>query len=398
MKHIAIIGAGPTGLMAAEAAIETGAQVSIYDAMPSVARKFLMAGKSGLNISHSEEAALFRSRYRAPDARLADMIEAFGPSDVERWMTGLGIESFKGSSGRVFPVMMKASPLLRAWLARLQTGGARLHVRHCWQGWDETGALVFATPEKEVRLEADAVILTLGGASWSRLGSDGAWADLLAAKGVELEPFQPSNCGFEVSWSERLLNGFEGAPLKGVRLSVGDQSAQGDVIITNRGIESGAIYPLSPNLLGQISARGGATLEVDLLPDVDMDLLTRRLAAANPKDSSSNRLRKSARLDRTKIALVNEITRGVLPAEAGDLARSLKSLPVRVDGPVPMDEAISTAGGVSWSALDDHLMLKALPGVYCAGEMVDWDAPTGGYLLTACLAMGRAAGKAAAGS
>ena len=396
MKHIAIIGAGPAGLMAAEAAIEAGAQVSVYDAMPSVARKFLMAGKSGLNISHSEEAALFRSRYRAPDKRLADMVAAFGPSNVERWMNGLGIESFTGSSGRMFPVMMKASPLLRAWLARLREGGARLHVRHRWQGWDESGALLFATPEGEVRLEADAVILALGGASWSRLGSDGAWAELLADKGVELEPFQPSNCGFEVSWSERLLNGFEGAPLKGVRLSAGDQSAQGDVIITRRGIESGAIYPLSPNLLNQIGANGSATLMVDLMPDVHMDTLSRRLAGANPKDSSSNRLRKAARLDRTKIALVNEVARGAPPADPVDLARFLKALPVRVEGPVPMDEAISTAGGVSWTALDERLMLNALPGVYCAGEMVAWDAPTGGYLLTACLAMGRAAGKAAA--
>lgn len=382
--------------MAAEAAIEAGAQVSIYDAMPSVARKFLMAGKSGLNISHSEEAALFRSRYRGPDARLADMIEAFGPSDVERWMTGLGIESFKGSSGRVFPVTMKASPLLRAWLVRLQRDGARLHVRHRWQGWDEAGALVFDAPEGDVRLKPDAVILALGGASWSRLGSDGAWAELLADKGLELAPFQPSNCGFQVSWSERLLEGFEGAPLKGVRLSAGGQSSQGDVIITKRGIESGAIYPLSPNLLNKMSTESSATLEVDLLPDVDMDTLARRLAGANRKDSSSNRLRKAARLDRTKIAFVNEVARGAPPADAADLARFLKALPVRVDSPFPMDEAISTAGGVSWNALDKRLMLKAMPGVYCAGEMVDWDAPTGGYLLTACLAMGRAAGKAAA--
>ncbi|RIJ22266.1 TIGR03862 family flavoprotein [Henriciella barbarensis] len=396
MKHIAIIGAGPAGLMAAEAALAGGAQVSIYDAMPSVARKFLMAGKSGLNISHSEDASQFRSRYRAPDDRLASMIAAFGPREVEGWMAELGIESFRGSSGRVFPVMMKASPLLRAWLARLQGGGAKFHVRHRWQGWDNGGSLVFAAPSGEVKFDAEAVILALGGASWSRLGSDGAWAKLLVARGIEFEPFQPSNCGFEISWSGLLLDGFEGAPLKGVRLSAGDQSAHGDVIITKRGIESGAIYPLSPNLLGQIGAERAATLEVDLLPDVDMDTLTKRLAAANPKDSSSNRLRKAARLDRTKIALVNEIARGALPAGAGDIARFLKSLPIRVDGPVPMDEAISTAGGVSWNALDDQLMLKALPGVYCAGEMVAWDAPTGGYLLTACLAMGRAAGRAAA--
>lgn len=293
--------------MAAEAAIEAGAQVSIYDAMPSVARKFLMAGKSGLNISHSEEAALFRSRYRAPDSRLDKMIAAFGPGEIERWMNGLGIESFTGSSGRVFPVMMKASPLLRAWLVGLREGGARLHVRHRWQGWDEAGALVFQTPEGEVRQEADAVILALGGASWSRLGSDGAWAEPLAAKGVELEPFQPSNCGFEVAWSKRLLDGSEGAPLKGVKLSAGQQSAQGDVVITRRGVESGALYPLSADLLRQIKETGSALLKVDLLPDVDMDTLRdvwpppiRRTQAptdcARRRGSTGPRLRSSTRL------------------------------------------------------------------------------------------------------
>lgn len=383
--------------MAAETALKDGARVSIYDAMPSAARKFLMAGKSGLNISHSEDETLFRSRYSAPDARLAAMIEAFGPADVARWMSGLGIEAFTGSSGRVFPTMMKASPLLRAWLVRLREGGAELHTRHRWQGWDE-GALLFDTPEGAKRIDIDATVLALGGASWSRLGSDGKWAGLLAARGVEIEPFAPSNCGFETGWSSRLLEAHEGAPLKGVALSAGGKSAQGDVVITRSGIESGAIYPLSADLRRQIAETGEAVLSVDLLPDVAEETLADRLAAANQRDSVSNRLRKAARLDRTKIALVNEATRGSPPKEAAELAALLKALPLTLEATAPLDDAISTAGGVSWAALDERLMLKAIPGTYCAGEMVAWDAPTGGYLLTACLAMGRAAGEAAARS
>lgn len=381
--------------MAAETALMHGARVSIYDAMPSAARKFLMAGKSGLNISHSEDETLFRSRYSAPDARLAAMIEAFGPADVTRWMSDLGIETFTGSSGRVFPTMMKASPLLRAWLVRLREGGAELHTRHRWQGWDE-GALLFDTPEGAKRIDIDATILALGGASWSRLGSDGKWAGLLAARGVEIEPFAPSNCGFQTGWSARLLEAHEGAPLKGVTLSAGGKAVQGDVVITRSGIESGAIYPLSADLRRQIAETGQAVLSVELLPDVAGETLAERLAAANQRDSVSNRLRKAARLDRTKIALVNEVTRGSPPKEAGELAALLKALPLRLSATAPLDDAISTAGGVSWDALDERLMLKAIPGTYCAGEMVAWDAPTGGYLLTACLAMGRAAGEAAA--
>ncbi len=397
VKHIAIIGAGPAGLMAAEAALEQGARVSIYDAMPSAARKFLMAGKSGLNISHSEDEKLFRSRYGAPDGRLAAMIEAFGPVDVERWMRGLGIETFTGSSGRIFPTMMKASPLLRAWLVRLREGGAELHTRQRWQGW-EGEALLFDTPEGVQRIGVDATVLALGGASWSRLGSDGKWAGLLEARGVEIEPFAPSNCGLQRDWSARLLAAHEGAPLKGVALSAGGQTVQGDVVITRSGIESGAIYPLSADLRRQIAETGQAVLSVDLLPDVTEETLADRLAAANQRDSISNRLRKAARLDRTKIALVNEVTRGAPPRDAAALAVLLKALPLTLDATAPLDDAISTAGGVSWAALDERLMLKAIPGTYCAGEMVAWDAPTGGYLLTACLAMGRAAGEAAARS
>ncbi len=397
MKCVAIIGAGPAGLMAAEAALEAGASVTIHDAMPSPARKLLMAGKSGLNITHTEDEATFRARYDAPDGRLAAIVDAFGPDETVRWMAGLGVESFTGSSGRVFPNVMKASPLLRAWLARLRAGGAVLHARHRWTGWDEAGGLLFETPDGAVRVEADASVLALGGASWSRLGSDGRWAAILAARGVALEPFEASNCGFLVDWSARMLEAHEGAPLKGVGLSVGGEMSRGDLVITRQGIESGAIYPLSAALRRQVNSAGEATLVIDLLPGMDEASLAARLAAAKPKESVSNRLRKAARLDATKIALVNEVMRGELPSGPAAQAGLLKALPLRLAGTTSLDEAISTAGGVSWKALDEALMLKAVPGVYCAGEMVAWDAPTGGYLLTACLAMGRAAGRAAAG-
>ena len=398
MKQIAIIGAGPAGLMAAETALERGARVAIYDAMPSPARKFLMAGKSGLNITHSEDAEIFRSRYTAPDPRLAAMVAAFGPVEIAAWMAGLSIESYAGSSGRVFPVGMKASPLLRRWLARLGEGGATLHTRHRWKGWDEAGALLFDTLDGEARVEADATILALGGASWARLGSDGAWADILAAHGVEMEPFAPSNCGFTMNWSARLLAAHEGAPIKSVSLSAGGKTQRGDFVITRAGIESGAVYPLSAALRQDIAGRGAATLTIDLLPDTDEAALAARLASANAKDSVSNRLRKAARLDAAKIALLNEVTQGAPPKDPAALARLLKALPLTLIGTAPMDTAISTGGGVTWSALDETLMLKSVPGTYCVGEMVAWDAPTGGYLLTACLAMGRGAGAAAAQS
>ncbi|PKP80707.1 MAG: aminoacetone oxidase family FAD-binding enzyme [Alphaproteobacteria bacterium HGW-Alphaproteobacteria-18] len=393
MKQIMIIGAGPAGLMAAETALSQGARVAIYDAMPSVGRKFLMAGKSGLNITHSEDSEIFRSRYTAPDARLAALVEAFGPAEITAWMAGLGIESYAGSSGRVFPVGMKASPLLRRWLGRLGEGGASLHTRHRWKGWDGAGALLFDTPEGEVHVTADATILALGGASWRRLGSDGAWADILAARGVEIEPFAPSNCGFAVDWSDRLLAAHEGAPVKGVALMAGSKTQRGDFVITRTGIESGAVYPLSAALRQELSAHGMATLIIDLLPDTDEAALSARLESAHTKDSASNRLRKAARLDAVKIALLNEVTQGAAPKDPAALARLLKALPLTLTGTAPMDTAISTAGGVAWDALDERLMLRAVPGTYCVGEMVAWDAPTGGYLLTACLAMGRGVGR-----
>jgi len=397
VKHVAIIGAGPAGLMAAETALAEGARVDIYDAMPSAGRKFLMAGKSGLNITHSEDEAKFLARYDAPDSRLAAMVEAFGPAHIVRWMAGLGIEAHVGSSGRVFPIGMKASPLLRRWLARLGDAGAVLHTRHRWTGWDECGGLTFETMAGHTFLRPDAAVLALGGASWQRLGSDGAWAHTLAGKGIAPEPFAPSNCGFLVQWSDK-MSAHEGAPVKGVSLSVNGQSVRGDFVITRSGIESGAVYPLTGALRRSIESYGRAIMMLDLIPETDEAVLTARLAAVQRKDSLSNRLRKAARIQGTKAALLSEVTRGALPRQAEGLARLIKALPLTLTGTAPMDTAISTAGGVPWGALDDCLMLKALPGVYCAGEMIAWDAPTGGYLLTACLATGRAAGRAAAQS
>ena len=364
----------------------------------SGAANFIRPGKSGLNITHSEDEAIFRSRYTAPDARLAAMVEAFGPAEITAWMAGLGIESYAGSSGRVFPVGMKASPLLRRWLARLGEGGATLHTRHRWKGWDADGALLFDTPGGQTRVTADPTILALGGASWARLGSDGAWADNLSARGVELEPFAPSNCGFTVNWSPRLLAAHEGAPIKSASLSAGGKTQRGDFVITRSGIESGAVYPLSAALRQELAGRGAATLAIDLLPDTDEIALATRLASAHAKDSVSNRLRKAARLDAAKIALLNEVTQGAPPKDPAALASLLKTLPLTLTGTAPMDTAISTPGGVAWNALDERLMLKAIPDTYCVGEMVAWDAPTGGYLLTACLAMGLSVGAAAAQS
>lgn len=382
--------------MAAQAALEQGARVSIYEAMPSAARKFLMAGKSGLNISHSENVDQLLGRYDAPDGRLKAMVSTFNASDIREWMDGLDEPSFVGSSGRIFPVAMKASPLLRKWLRKLAEQGAELYTRHRWTGWTPEGLLTFSTQNGSVQVESDAAILALGGKSWSRLGSDGQWADILSERGVSIDPFEPSNCGMQVGWSDRLLSQLEGAPVKSIALKTGDKSSRGDIVITRHGIESGALYTVAADLRRELSSNGLATLLIDLVPDVQTDALAKRLASANRKDSMSNRLRKAARLDKVKVALVNEVTRGSPPSDASELASLLKALPLTVTGTAPMDDAISTAGGVSWDALDEHLMLKAVPNTYCVGEMVSWDAPTGGYLLTACMAMGKAAGEAAA--
>ncbi len=373
-----VIGGGPAGLAAAEVLAAAGKRVLLAEARPSVGRKLLMAGKSGLNLTKEEEG--FGAAYGTD--WLAPMLAAFGPSEVRAWAAGLGQETFTGSTGRVFPTAMKASPLLRAWLARLETVDVRTRWR--WQGW-EGAASLFSTPEGVQRLEAPVTVLALGGASWARLGSDGAWAGILAAEGVPLAPFRPANMGFEVAWSPHMTTHF-GSPVKGARLSAGPLESRGEFVVSARGLEGGGIYEVSA------AARDGAPLVVDLAPDLPVEDVTARLAKGG-KDSIGNRLRKHLGLSPVARALLMEFGRP-LP-EGPALAALIKALPLRHSGPRPLDEAISVAGGVRREAVDEGLMLKARPGRFVAGEMLDWEAPTGGYLLTGCLATGRWAGQAA---
>ena len=398
MNPVAIIGAGPAGLMAAEAALEAGARVDIYDAMPSAGRKFLMAGKSGLNITHSEDEAQFRQRYDAPDARLAAMVEAFGPAEIVAWMAGLGIEAHVGSSGRVFPVGMKASPLLRAFLRRL--GGLGVQVRtRCALKSVSPGSITIETAEGvEETLAFDAIVLALGGASWPRMGSDGGWTQILAEQGIEIAPLRPANCGVIVEWSATMRERFAGAPLKNLALSFGGQHMRGEAIVTERGLEGGAIYALSGALREEVAAMGFATLRIDLRPDMNESALARKIDAARQGRSSaqsiSNVLRKGAGLSPAAASLLRES--GPLPVSAQDIAARIKDISVRIIGMAPIARAISTAGGIALDEVDENFMLKRLPGVFAAGEMLDWEAPTGGYLLQACFATGAAAGRGAA--
>ncbi|KIC09408.1 NAD(FAD)-utilizing dehydrogenase [Leisingera sp. ANG-M1] len=382
-----VIGAGPAGLMATEELGRAGHRVLVLDAKPSVARKFLMAGKSGLNLTKDEPFEQLITQYGEAADWLAPMIRAFDAQAVQDWAQGLGSELFIGSTGRVFPKAMKASPLLRAWLARLEGYGAEVRTRWRWTGWDDE-ALAFDTPQGLQGIEAGAVILALGGASWARLGSDGAWALLLQEKAVQTEPFRPANAGLLVEWSNHMKTHF-GQPLKGSALQAGSLSSRGEAVISERGLEGGGIYSVCA------AVRDGSDLKIDLLPDLEEVELIRRLSRPRGKASFSNHLRKVLKLGAARTALLQEFGRP-LPHEPEALAQLIKALPVKHAGLRPMDEAISTAGGVCRNALNNGLMLKQLPGTFCAGEMLDWEAPTGGYLLTACLATGRWAGRAAA--
>ncbi len=393
---VAVIGAGPAGLMAAETLGQAGWPAHIFEAMPTAGRKFLMAGRGGLNLTHSEPLTGFIARYGDRQPQLQAAITAFDPEAVRRWAAGLGIETFVGSSGRVFPKQLKAAPLLRAWLHRLAETGTVLHTRHRWQGWDDSGALLFTTPDGPVRVEAQAVILALGGGSWARLGSDGRWMELLAAAGVETTPFKPSNCGFVANWSPHLAERFAGAPLKPVTLHHAGLSARGECVVTARGLEGGAIYALSAPLRDSIAAQGSALLTIDLCPDRSLESVRTALARPRGSQSVATHLRRTLSLEGVKTALLRDVLGTALPADTARLAQMIKALPLTLTATAPLDSAISTAGGVSFAALDTQLMLTARPGLFCCGEMLDWEAPTGGYLLTACFATGMVAGQAAA--
>jgi uncharacterized flavoprotein (TIGR03862 family) len=395
--NVAVIGAGPAGLMAAEVLAQGGAGVTVYDSMPSVGRKFLLAGRGGLNLTHSEALPGFLARYGVATSHLAPAIAAFPPEALRAWSEALGQPTFVGSSGRVFPQAFKASPLLRAWLRRLDSIGVQFALRHRWTGWDADGQLLFETPDGARVVDARATVLALGGASWPRLGSDGAWVKTLGARGVAISPLKPANGGFTVAWSDIFRDRFEGQPLKGVALSFGSQTVRGEAVITRRGIEGGAIYALSADLREAIIRSRQAILRVALRPDLPTEDLVARLSAPRGKQSFSNWLRKAAHLSPVAIGLLQEmaITSGVLlsslsPAE---LAELINAVPIELNGMAPIVRAISTAGGISFDELDPDFMIRRLPGLFAAGEMLDWEAPTGGYLLQASFATGAAAGR-----
>ena len=395
-RAAAVIGGGPAGLMAAEVLANAGIAVDLYDAMPSVGRKLLQAGVGGLNLTHSEPEAAFRGRYGAAQALVSPWLDAFGAAALRSWAQALGVQTFVGSSGRVFPREMKAAPLLRAWLKRLRAAGVTFHLRHRWRGW-EGDALRFETPDGLVKVKADATVLALGGGSWSHLGSDAAWVSWLQARGVEVSPLRPANCGFETRWSEHFRMRFAGTPVKPVTAWLEDGTpSQGEFVVTATGVEGGLIYGLSAPLRDAIEQHESVTLHLDLTPNRDLPRLVQDLSKPRRGQSMANHLRKHAGLQGVKAGLLREVLGKDLPDDPARLAEAIKDLPIQLHAMRPIDEAISTAGGVVASAVDGHLMLKAIPGVFCAGEMLDWEAPTGGYLLTACFASGHVAGTAAA--
>ena len=418
--EVAIVGGGPAGLMAAQRLAQAGVSVHLFDAMPSVGRKFLLAGKGGLNLTHSEPAEAFAGRFGARRAQIEPMLADFGAEQVKTWAAGLGVETFVGTSGRVFPVGMKAAPLLRAWLVQLRGLGVQFHTRHRWLGWDAEGALRFATPAGEQLVRARALVLALGGASWPQLGSDGAWAALLQERGVHIAPLQAANCGFDVlnvasgtaetrrdflrelvgletaplrGWTPHFQQRFAGQPLKSVGLSFTDSQGnefarRGEFVVTEAGIEGSLVYAASQWLRDEISAQGHATLHLDLLPEHDAERVEAEVRHPRGSRSLSSHLKSRLGIDGVKMGLLFEVLGrdGVNDPQA--LAAAIKALPLTLVAPRPVAEAISTAGGVRFEALDDKGMLQAIPGVFCAGEMLDWEAPTGGYLLTASLASG----------
>jgi len=403
---IAIIGGGPAGLMAAQVLSDAGLAVHLFDAMPSIGRKFLLAGKGGLNLTHSEGADTFAGRYGARRAAIEDLLKDFDPAAVRAWALGLGIETFIGSSGRVFPKDMKAAPLLRAWLQRLrhpaQGPGVQFHMRHRWTGWKEGDAatLCFDTPQGQVQVQAGAVVLALGGGSWARLGSNGAWVPLLTARGVAVAPLLPSNCGFDVKggWSEHFASRFAGQPFKSVAITVttsqGVQfSRKGEFVATVTGVEGSLVYAASSLLRDDIIRTGSATFHLDLLPDMPPERVLAEVQHPRGTRSLSSHLKSRLHIDGIKAGILHELLTKDAFNNPVQLAAAIKALPITLTATRPIDEAISTAGGVLFEAMTPDLMLESLPGVFCAGEMLDWEAPTGGYLLQACFASGRRAGQ-----
>lgn len=399
---VAVVGGGPAGLMAAEVLSAAGLHVHVYDAMPSVGRKFLLAGRGGLNLTHSEPGDLFASRFAERRSHVEPLLRGFGADALRDWARGLGVETFVGTSGRVFPTDMKAAPLLRAWLHRLRAAGVQFHMRHRWVGWtageDAPTTLHFKTPEADVRAEASAVVLALGGASWPRLGSDGAWVPWLRSRGVDVDALKPANCGFDVGWRDHFASRFAGQPFKSVAVEFVDNqgrrfSKRGEFVATSTGIEGSLIYAAASLLRDEIEASGHATLLLDLLPDRTAEQVHAAVMHPRGSRSLSSHLKGRLGLDGIKAGVLHEVM-GRDGMHAGEpLSRAIKALPLRLNAPRPVDEAISSAGGVRFDSLDVRLMLKVLPGVFCAGEMLDWEAPTGGYLMTASMASGVAAAR-----
>lgn len=403
--RVAVMGGGPAGLMAAEALARGGVRVDVYDAMPSVGRKFLMAGKGGMNITHSEPIEPFLGRYGKRRADIAPLLDVFGPDTLRAWLDELGVATFVGSSGRVFPTDMKAAPMLRAWLHRLREAGVQFHMRHKWIGWSASSSsdahgLRFATPDGERDVTADAVVFALGGGSWARLGSDAAWVPLMQQRDIPIAPLLPANCGFDADWTGYFRERYAGQPVKPVSITVEDadgtvQHRQGEFVVTSTGIEGSLVYAMSSTIRDRLLAGGEATIRLDLAPGLSAQRVIDEVTRPRGSRSMSSHLHSRIGITGVKLGLLHECLSKDDFTDAAKLAQAIKSLPLRLTRARPIDEAISSAGGIPFEALDGGLMIRQLPGVFCAGEMLDWEAPTGGYLLTACFASGLVAGRGA---